>query len=339
LILKTEQSTHLSTPMDRLVAMQTFVQVAHMGSFSKAADALKVPNATVSVRVAQLEAHLQVKLLARTTRRVSLTDDGLAYLDRVQRLLGDLGDIESQLSGARTSPRGRLRVDVPAAAGRHMLAPALPEFLALYPGITVDMGSSDRPVDLVLEGVDCVIRGGQVHDEQLVARPLGAYEVITCAAPAYLAKHGVPQHPQDLVQPEQAAQAGRPAHQAVNFFSAKTGRNFAFDFERDGQVFELQLPHRTSANDADTHIAMGVAGLGLVQCPRTQLVADHISTGRLVPVLPSWNAGRLPLVVMYPRNRHLSTRLRVFVDWVVALYGAHFGTRVATTSSPIQSLR
>lgn len=299
--------------MDRLIAMQTFVRVAELGSFSKAAKALKLPNATVSVRVAQLEEHLQVKLLARTTRRVSLTDSGAAYLERVQWLLNELGEAESQLSGAAQNPRGRLRVDVPAAAGRHVLAPALPEFLARYPGITLELGSSDRPVDLVAEGVDCVVRGGLVHDEQLVARRLGAFGVVTCAAPSYLAQNGTPRSPEDLSQ-----------HHAVNYFSAKTGRNFAFDFERDGHAFEVQVPHWVSANDADTHAALVLAGLGVAQCPRSLVIAQHIDAGRLVPVLTEWDAGSLALFVMYPRNRYLSASMRVFVDWIVELYRRNF---------------
>ncbi|MCA3139430.1 MAG: LysR family transcriptional regulator, partial [Rhodocyclaceae bacterium] len=144
---------------------------------------------------------------------------------------------------------------------------------------------------------------------QLVARPLGAFELITCAAPEYLARRGTPRSPDDLEQ-----------HRAVNFFSAKTGRTFAFDFERDGQAFERQLSHQVSANDADTHVALTLAGLGIAQCPRTLVLAEHIAAGRLVPILTEWSAGRLPLYVMYPRNRHLSVRVRAFVDWIVELY-------------------
>jgi LysR family transcriptional regulator, regulator for bpeEF and oprC len=309
--------------MDRLVAMQTFVQVAELGSFSGAAQVLKVPNATVSIRVAQLEQHLQVKLLARTTRRVSLTEDGAAYLERVQRLLNDLVEIESGLSGATQTPRGRLRVDVPAAAGRHVLAPALPDFMARYPGIVIDIGSSDRPVDLLAEGVDCVIRGGQTHDDSLVARSLGAFDVITCAAPSYLARHGTPAAPQDLQR-----------HLCVNFFSAKTGRVFAFEFERNGEKVEITGPHQVAANDADTYVEAGMAGLGIMQSPRTRRLQEVLDSGRLVPVLADWSAGQLPLYVMYPRNRHLSARVRVFVDWVVELYAGKFKQiRAATTST------
>jgi LysR family transcriptional regulator, regulator for bpeEF and oprC len=295
--------------------MQTFALVAELGSFSKAADALNVPNATVSTRVAQLETHLQVKLLARTTRRLSLTEDGAAYLERAQRLLNDLEELESQVAGDVATPKGRLRIDVPAAAGRHVLAPALPAFFARYPGITLDIGSSDRPVDLITEGVDCVIRGGVVHDEQLVARKLGAFEIITCASPGYLKAHGTPKTPQDL-------QTG--THRAVNFFSSKTGKVFAFDFEKDGNALEIQIPHTVSANDSDTQLALCLEGLGLMQYPRTKVLQASLDAGKLKHVLKGWSAGSMHLYVLYPRNRHLSARVRVFVDWVVAIYAAKF---------------
>jgi LysR family transcriptional regulator, regulator for bpeEF and oprC len=301
--------------VDRLIAMQTFALVAELGSFSKAAEALNLPNASVSTRVAQLESHLQVKLLARTTRRVSLTQDGAAYLERVQRLLGDLDELEAQVAGDVRAPKGRLRIDVPAAAGRHVLAPALPEFLARYPDLQLDIGSSDRPVDLITEGVDCVIRGGATHDDQLVARRLGAFETITVAAPSYLKKHGTPKRPQDL-------ETG--THRAVNFFSAKTGRVFAFDFMRGNTQLEIHLPHAVAANDADTQLALAVQGLGLMQYPRTKVLQNHLDNGSLKRVLPDWDAGAMSLYVMYPSNRHLSARVRVFVDWIVEVYARKF---------------
>ena len=310
--------------MDRLIAMQTFALVAELASFSKAAEALQVPKATVSTRISQLEAHLQVKLLQRTTRRVSLTDDGAAYLERARRLLQDLDELEARVTGDVAAPKGRLRIDVPASAGRHVLGPHLPEFCRRYPGITLDIGSSDRPVDLITEGVDCVIRGGAVHDEQLVARKLGAFEVITCASPAYLMLHGIPQSPADLPG---------GSHHAVNFFSAKTGRIFSFDFEKDGQTMEVMLPHHVSANDADTQIALCLQGLGLMQYPRTQALQDQINAGVLVQVLKGWSAGSLGLYEMYPRTRHLSARVRVFVDWIVALYAAKFADLEAATQT------
>ncbi|MGL5003285.1 MAG: LysR substrate-binding domain-containing protein, partial [Casimicrobium sp.] len=271
--------------MDKLRAIQTFALVAELGSFTKAANALQLPNASVSTLIAQLEAQLQTKLLARTTRRVSLTDDGVAYLEGVRRVLADLSELDSTVMRAGVAARGRLRIDVPAAAGRHFLAPALPDFLARYPEIVVEIGSSDRPVDLVMEGVDCVIRGGTVHDELLVARKLGAFETMTCAAPTYLKSRGTPKTLEHL-QTQQ--------HTAVNFFSAKTGRVFAFDFDDGkGNAQSIQLPHHVAANDADTHVALTCAGLGLAQLPNTDYVLRLIREKQLVRVLPQWRAGEL----------------------------------------------
>jgi LysR family transcriptional regulator, regulator for bpeEF and oprC len=301
--------------MDRLLAMQTFSLVAELGSFSRAADALSLPKATVSTRVSQLEAHLQVKLLSRTTRRLSLTDDGAAYLERARRWFADLDELEAQVTGAVSAPKGRLRIDVPAAAGRHEIARALPDFFARYPDIAIEMGSSDRPVDLIAEGVDCVIRGGTLHDELLVARGLGAFEVITCASPTYLKRYGVPKHPDDLV---------RDGHMAVNFFSSKTGRTFTLDFERKGETRELMMPHQVNANDADTHLALTLQGLGIAQYPRTEILQAHLDRGELVQLLKPWTTAKMSLTILYPRNRHLSARLRVFVDWLVELYALKF---------------
>jgi LysR family transcriptional regulator, regulator for bpeEF and oprC len=302
--------------MDKIRALQTFALVAELGSFSKAANALQLPNASVSNLVAQLEAHLQTKLLARTTRRVSLTDDGSIYLEGARRLLSDVADLDASMTRAGNVSRGRLRIDVPAAAGRHFFAPSLPDFFARYPDISIEIGSTDRPVDLVLEGVDCVVRGGAVHDELLVARKLGEFEVITCAAPAYWRQYGIPKTPQEL-------QAN--GHIAVNFFSAKTGRVFMFDFDDgSGNALSFGMPHRAAANDADTHVALACAGLGVAQMPNTRSTKALLKEKRLQRVLPKWNAGSLPLYIMYPRNRHQSARLRAFVDWTIELYGRNF---------------
>jgi LysR family transcriptional regulator, regulator for bpeEF and oprC len=319
--------------MDQLRAMQVFSRVVELGSFTKAANSLHLPKASVTSFVQQLEEHVRAKLLNRTTRRLSLTDDGAAYFDGARRLINDLADLDAGIAQSRVNARGRLRIDVPAAAGRHVLAPALPEFLSKYPEISIEIGSSDRPVDLILEGVDCVIRGGAVHDESLVAKKLGAFQVITCAAPSYLKKYGVPKHPNDLAN-----------HRAVNFFSAKTGRTFAFDFERNGEAIERVLSHQVSANDADTQIALAISGFGIMQYPRTRVLDDALKAKQLALVLDDWNAGEMPLYVMYPRNRHLSARVRVFVDWIVDLYATKFAalakpakrteTRVETKREP-----
>lgn len=305
-------------PIDRFRAMHVFTHVVQLGSFTRAAEALHLPKARVSTLVQELEAHLGVKLLNRTTRRLHLTDDGSAYLQRATALLQEMNDLEGDVSRAVRSPTGRLRVDVPAAAGRHVIAPALPEFFRLHPLMVLELGSSDRPVDLIAEGVDCVIRGGLVHDETLVARPLGRLQVVTCAAPGYLASMGRPETLADLER-----------HMFVNFFSAKTGRVFGFDFDDGSGARQISRPHWVSANDADTYVAAGVAGMGLMQVPANRVVREHLKAGRLVRVLPAWDAGRLPLNILYPRTRHLSARVRAFVDWVSALYAREFAQAAA----------
>jgi LysR family transcriptional regulator, regulator for bpeEF and oprC len=309
--------------IDRLKAMEVFVCVAELGSFTQAADALSMPKPTVSVLVRDLETHLGVRLLNRTTRRLSLTPDGVAYLERANLLLREISELETQVRGAVVAPTGRLRVDVPAAFGRHVLMPALPEFLTRYPEINIEVGSTDRPVDLVREGVDCVVRGGNVFDESLVAKKLGAMEVITCAAPYYLATFGTPKKLSDLEK-----------HIFVNYFSTKTGRIFSFEFKtrgREAVMQEISRPHRVAANDADSYIAAGIAGMGLMQVPVTRFVREHLAAGRLVRVMEKFDCGELLMVAMYPRNRHLSARIRAFVDWVAEVFTQEF--EVAKRSS------
>jgi LysR family transcriptional regulator for bpeEF and oprC len=295
--------------MDRFRMLEVFVRVADLASFTRAADALDLPRATVTELVQALEARLECTLLHRTTRRVALTPEGAAFYERATRILQELEDAESDLGGARATPRGRLRVDVPAAAGRHVIAPALPDFFARYPGIELELGSSDRPVELMAEGVDCVIRGGLVHDETLVARKLAELPVATCAAPAYLERHGVPSSAEDL-----------GGHRFVNFFSAKTGRVFENEFERGVEVVRVTGPSSLAVNDSDTFIAAVVAGLGLGQVPLTAYVRSLIAAGALRSVLEDWSVPPLPLYAMWPRRRDRSARLHAFVDWVAELY-------------------
>lgn len=292
--------------MDRFTAMQIFVRVADTGSFTRAAEALQLPKASVSQHVAALEAHLGVRLLHRTTRQVRLTDDGRAYYERIQKVLGDVGELESGLATAGRSPSGRLRIDVPAAFGVHTLVPALPEFCARYPGIQLEIGSSDRPVDLLGEGVDCVIRGGNVHDDSLVGRPLQTLPVATLASPDYLRRRGTPKHPDDL-----------RSHALIGYFSSRTGRTFAYDFSRDGERIEIDGPFHVAFNDANTFLAAGVAGLGVLQAVLGNHTDAFIKNGQLECVLTNWTADPLVHTILYPSRRHLSERVRVFIDWAV----------------------
>lgn len=295
--------------MDRLRTIEVFARVVETGSFTAAASALRIPRSTATAAVQELEARLGVVLLHRTTRRVTVTKEGAAYFEEAGRLLHELQALESSFGRATAVVRGRIRVDVPAAAGRHLIAPALPALLARHPGLVVELGSTDRPVDLVGEGVDVVIRGGDLHDDTLTARKLCELPVVTCAAPAYLARHGTPTHPDQLRH-----------HRFVSFFSAKTGRHFDVDFSRDGEAHTLAPHHAVAANDSDTWLALAAAGLGLIQAPCSAAVRAHLAQGSLVRVLPEWRSDPLPVYVLFPRVRHLPARVRTFIEWIAELY-------------------
>ena len=296
--------------MDKLQAMQVFARVVEAGTFTKAADSLTLPKPTVTRLVQTLESHLQTKLLNRTTRRVTVTADGAAYYDRAVRLLSELDELESSMTRAKANPRGRLRIDVAASVGQLLLIPALPDFYARYPDIQIDLGVSDRPVDLIGENVDCVLRGGEITDQSLVARRIGEFHTLISASPDYLQRHGTPKHPNDLEDDD---------HVVVNYFSHRTGRVFPFTFFKDGERIEITGRHRLSVNDSNANLAAGLSGLGIVRTS-TFMAQEHIAAGRLVPLLLDWCADTIPIHVVYPPNRHLSTKLRVFVDWVADLF-------------------
>ena len=296
--------------MDRIAAMQAFVRVVDAGSFSKAADSLRLPKPKVTRLVQLLETHLKTRLLNRTTRRLTLTAEGSAFYDGAVQLLGDMEELESSTSGARTKPRGRLRVDASSTVAQTLLIPSLPDFVARYPEITIELGVSDRPVDLIGENVDCVLRSGEITDLSMVARRLGGMHTVICASPAYLDAHGVPQHPRDL---EDCGQA------VVSFFSNRTGRSYPFIFEKDGEEIRIQGRHVLSVNDSNANVVAGLAGLGLVRVS-LPIAAPHLARGALKPVLLDWRSDVIPVHIVYPPNRHLSLRLRVFVDWVVDLF-------------------
>ncbi|KAF2394946.1 LysR family transcriptional regulator [Pseudomonas frederiksbergensis] len=293
--------------MDRLNAMRVFTRIVELGGFAKAADSLQMPRASVTILIKQLEAHLGVQLLQRTTRHISLTLDGAAYYPRCVQLLADLEETEAVFSAARHNPKGLLRVDMPAGIGRLIVIPALPQFTARYPQIELEISLNDRTIDLIREGVDCVLRGGSPLDDSLVARPLVMLDQVTCASPEYLQRHGVPERPSDL-----------HSHQMVEYFSATTGTRFGLEFVVDGQVQAVNLPRQVSVNSADGYMAACEAGYGLVQAPYYH-VARQLSEGRLCEVLKDVPPPGMPLTALYPPHRQLSRRVRVFVDWLVEL--------------------
>jgi DNA-binding transcriptional LysR family regulator len=299
--------------MDRLLAMQAFVRVVESGTFVKAADSMHLPKPTVTRLIQGLEAHLRTQLLHRTTRRVTVTPDGAAYYDRALRVLGDIEELESDLSHANANPHGRLRVGVGSAVGLQLLIPALPDFVARYPQIQIDLAVSDRPVDLVAENVDCVLRGGEIADPSLVARRIGELPAIVCATPGYLKRHGTPRHPLDLE---------RDGHTLVNRRSPGTGRALAFEFSKDGEQLTIHGRHAVSVDDSNANIAAGLAGLGIVRTT-TLMAQSYIDAGLLAPLLNDWRVPAVPMHVVYPPNRQLGARVRAFIDWVAELFARH----------------
>ena len=291
--------------MDRFNAMLVFTRIVELGGFAKAADSLQMPRASVTVLIKQLEAHVGVQLLHRTTRQVSPTLDGAAYYQRCVRLLADLEESEGLFRGSQ--PKGTLRVEMPAAVGRLVVFPALPEFTGRYPQIDLEIGLNDRPVDLIREGVDCVIRGGLTVDDSLVARPLVQMDQMTCASPDYLRAHGVPQSLDDL-----------SGHRMIEYFSSASGKRYGLEFQLGDDVRLINLPKQVSVNSAEGYLAACVAGYGLVQTPRYH-VAQQVREGRLQEVLSDCLPPRLALTALYPPHRQLSPRVRVFVDWLVDL--------------------
>ncbi|OHX10419.1 LysR family transcriptional regulator [Chromobacterium sphagni] len=299
--------------MDRIQAMRVFASVVDAGGFTRAAQQLQLPRATVSSAVQQLEAQLGVRLLHRTTRRVQLTLDGSGFYERCQQLLADFDEIEALFSQQGASPRGRLRIDVPGPIGRQVLAPALPDFFRQYPDIELELGVTDRPVDLIQEGVDCVIRVGQLSESRLVARRIGMMRQGNYASPDYLARQGVPATPQDLA-----------GHQVVNYASPASGKVFGWEYQLDGERRELALQGRISINQVETYLACALAGLGLIQLPRYD-AEPHVAAGRLAEVLADWPPPAMPVSVLYPHRRHLSRRVQVFVEWASALLRERLG--------------
>ncbi len=297
--------------MNKLQAMEVFVQVVDCGSFTKAADQLQLPKATVSTMLQSLEKALSVKLLHRTTRHVSVTSDGAAYYERCLRILSDVREAEESLSRNRASPSGRLRVDVSTGTANDIIIPSLPDFFARYPDISLELGCGDRPVDLVEEGVDCAIRAGILPDSNLIARRIGILNFVTCATPAYVAQYGRPTHPRDLL-----------AHRCVNYFSQKTGKVFDWDFTRGDEEISIPLPSNLAVNDSTAYVTAGLNGLGVIQMP-TYSMEPYLASGEMVLLMEDWGSPPLPVNVVYPQNRHLSAKVRVFVEWVADLFVTH----------------
>ena len=298
--------------MDHLQAIRIFARVVETGSFTRAAESLDVPNATVSKWVRSLETHLGVKLLERTTRSVTVTTDGAAYYERTRHLLSELDDIEATLGRSQAGPRGALRIDTGGAVASAILIPALPAFRARYPDIQVRLSVTDRTADLIAENIDCAIRS-TADDPDLVTHSIGSLGWTTCASPAYLARHGTPKHPREIVDRKMPV---------AGYFSASSGLTQPLRFRRGDDHITLDGVHNdVLVSDSSAHLATALAGLGLVHT-MDFMVRQSIDQGQLVPVLTRWRPDPIEVYVAYPPSRRYSTKVRVFVDWVTALFSS-----------------
>ncbi|MFT8550072.1 MAG: LysR family transcriptional regulator [Acetobacter okinawensis] len=293
--------------MDRFATLDLFIRIVDRGSFSAAAAACGVSRPVATTAIKALESRLGTRLLQRSTRHVRPTVEGTAYYRRCIAILADLEDADC---GATGTVSGTLRVDVIGYLARTILLPALPEFLARHPALTVHLGEGERLVDLVREGVDCVVRAGPLADSEMVTRSLGVMEEVTVASPDYLARHGMPATPEDL-----------EGHQMIGFVSSRTGQPLPLEFTCGDEVIEVMLPTRLLVSGAETSATAARQGLGLVQAPRYRFI-DDLAKGRLIEVLADFPPTPTPLSVLYPSNRQLSPRVRVFVDWLVEIIGS-----------------
>lgn len=288
--------------MDRLDVMRLYTRIVERRSFTLAAQDLEWPRSTATQVIQDLEKRLGVRLLQRTTRHVKATLDGEAYYRRCVAILGEVEDAEAAFSDAK--PRGLLRVDVHGTLTRHFVLPALPAFLAKYPDLQLHIGEGDRFVDLVREGIDCVLRVGDLQDSAMIGRRVALLDEVTCASPAYVARHGKLVNIEDLT-----------GHVSIGFVSSASGMALPLEFTVNGDLRHIALPSTVTVTSAETYVAAAKLGLGLIQVPRYHVQAD-LAAGTLVSVLADFPPSATPVSLLYPHSRQLSPRVRVFIDWV-----------------------
>jgi DNA-binding transcriptional LysR family regulator len=296
--------------LNRIEAMHIFVRVAELASFTQAANAMGLPKASISTAVQQLERELGTRLLHRTTRRVQMTQDGQVFYERSKDLLADFEELQHLFHNHDADLQGRLRVDMPSAVARDLVLPRLPEFLQAHPALSIELSSTDRRVDLVREGFDCVLRAGVLGDSNLIARPLGFYRMINCASPAYLARFGVPQHPDELA-----------GHRLIHYVMNLGARTAGFEYQQEaqaGSVVHIPMPGALTVNNSDAYHSACLAGLGIIQAPEVG-VRSAIDQGQLVELLPHYRAAPMPVALVYANRRHQPKRVQAFMSWLGAI--------------------
>ncbi|WP_442782502.1 LysR family transcriptional regulator [Collimonas fungivorans] len=299
--------------MQNLEPILIFITVAEMGSFTHAADSLGIQKGRASTAVRKLEEDIGVRLLHRTTRSVQLTEDGRVFHARARDLLAEVDDLHSMFASDQVALRGRLRVDLPSELARTTIVPALPTFMATYPELELEMSSTDRQVDLVQEGFDCVLRLGPIGDETLIARPLGKLRMINAASPAYLARHGVPRSLDDLQHQE---------HRVVHFARTLGAKPYGWEYPHGDGYARLQLRGALHVNSVQAYEAAGVAGLGLIQAPLLG-IGSYLESGALIEFLPDFQHRPLDVSLVVAHRRNLSRRVRAFMKWIETVLAPH----------------
>ncbi|HSD38143.1 MAG TPA: LysR substrate-binding domain-containing protein [Rhodocyclaceae bacterium] len=296
--------------MNTLEEMHIYVRVAEMASFTQAADSLGLPKASISMAVKQLESEVGTRLLHRTTRKVEMTQDGRAFYERCRDMLADMEELQTMFQGGEQIS-GRLRVDMSSGIARNFVIPHLPEFLAQHPRLELELSSTDRRVDLVREGFDCVVRVGALGDSSLIARPLGRFRQINCASPAYVARYGMPQNLDELTQ-----------HRLIHYVSTLGAKATGFEYFDGERTHAVAMQGSITVNNADAYQAACIAGLGIIQAPMPGCL-HLVESGAVVEVLPQYPAEPMPVSLLYANRRHLPKRAKVFMDWIAELMRAN----------------
>jgi LysR family transcriptional regulator for bpeEF and oprC len=304
--------------MDKIKAMQTFVRIVDANSFTKAAETLGLPRASLTATMQQLEAFLGTQLLQRTTRRLSLTTDGAEYYRQCIDILNAVEAAELSFRGPDARrPKGTLRVNLPGTLGRNFVMPRIAEFHSAYPDVNLDINLTDRLVDVVQEGIDCALRVGQLQDSSMVGRQIGTMRFVTCAAPAYLERYGTPRRIEDL-----------QGHRCIVRFSGRAGKLFDWEMLVDGKVKKVDISGPIAVDDGDAYLSCALQGLGLAQ-PAAYLARPHFDSGALVQVLPDMPPTPMPVSLLYPQGRMAAPKLSAFAEWLRALFDSDASVKLA----------